>query len=122
MKILLLILIVAAPLISFQVINNMEDEITYAHLNAKKGVYFGLKNVKSKKIKFDSKLIDRNKLIATVKVSKEINGVKVESTGFHHSTEVSIIVYRSYSDLVKDGYLKDASDFPSSVLHEDSTN
>ncbi|MDP3832070.1 MAG: hypothetical protein Q8Q47_12440 [Ignavibacteriaceae bacterium] len=110
MRKILIVFVIALPLFGF--LSSFEDEITTAHLNAKKGIYFGLKNVKDKKVKFDNKIVDKSKLIAIVKVSKEINGVRVEATGYHNSTEVTIVVYRSYVDLVKDGYIRDASDFP----------
>lgn len=116
MKFLLLFLFLLTPVLGQT--SSMEDEITTAHLNAKKGIQYGLKNLKDKRAKFDHKLIDKSKLISTVKVSKEINGVKVEATGYYLSTEVSIVIYRSYLDLVKDGYIKDASDYPIENLEE----
>jgi hypothetical protein len=98
----------AAILISFIFLpfsTEMEDELSVAFQNAKKGVYYGLSNMNSKRSKSDNQLVENNKLISKVKVSKEINGVKVEATGFNNSTEVSIIIYRSYETLVKDGYI-----------------
>lgn len=100
----------AAILISFIFLpfstsTEMEDELSIAFQNAKKGVYYGLSNINSKRTKGENQLIENNKLISKVKISKEINGVKVEAIGFNNSTEVSIIVYRSYETLVKDGYI-----------------
>jgi len=49
-------------------------------------------------------------LIATIKISKEINGAIIESTGHNESSEVTIIVHRSYDSLAKDGYIEKNSD------------
>jgi hypothetical protein len=39
-------------------------------------------------------------------LQKEVGGVKIESTGFSESISVTIIVYRSYDSLKKEGYIK----------------
>jgi hypothetical protein len=88
----------------------IEDDLNIAFINAKKGMYWGLSNLRSKKIKMENKLVDGNKLLAEIKVSKEINGVKIESTGFNNSTEICLKIYRSYDNLIKDGYLEKSLD------------
>ncbi len=74
---------------------------------AKKGIYWALTNMPEKKTKIENDLIADDKLIATVKLSKEVNGVKIESTGYYNSSEVSIKIYKSYTMLIKEGYIPD---------------
>jgi len=88
----------------------MEDELSLAYQHAKKGVYWGLANLKGKKTKFENKLISEDKLIATIKISKEINGAVIESTGHNESSEVTIIVHRSYDSLMKEGFIEKNSE------------
>ncbi|GIK20630.1 MAG: hypothetical protein PHY57_01455 [Ignavibacterium sp.] len=83
-----------------------ESDIETALVNAKKGVYWALSNLQGKKTKIDKLIINDDKLISKVKVSKEINGVKIESTGYFQTNEVSIILYKSGDSLIKDGYIK----------------
>jgi hypothetical protein len=80
---------------------NIEIAFTYA----KKGIYYALSSVPEDKSRLNRELIDNNKLFAKVKLSKEINGVKIESTGYYFSSEVTIKIYRSFDSLIKDGYL-----------------
>jgi hypothetical protein len=84
----------------------IESDIDYAYQNAKKGVYWVLANIPEKKSKLESELIADDKLYAVVKLSKEVNGIKVESTGYYNSNEVSITIYRSNDSLEEYGYLK----------------
>jgi hypothetical protein len=84
----------------------IEGDIEIAFQNAKKGIYWSLANIPEKKAKIENDLISEDKLYANVKLSKEINGVKVESTGYYNSNEVTIKVYKSNDNLVKEGYLK----------------
>ena len=86
--------------------SKIEDDIEYALVNAKKGVYWALSNIPVKKSKLDQSIISEDKLLAKVKIEKELNGIKVESTGFNQSNEVTIILYRSRDSLIKDGYIK----------------
>jgi len=83
-----------------------EQDIDYAYKNAMKGIYWALSNIPDKKSKIESDLIADDKLYAEVKLYKEVNGVRVKSTGFYHSNEVRIKIYKSYDNLEKDGYLK----------------
>lgn len=84
----------------------VESDIETALVNAKKGVYWALSNLQGKKAKIDKLIINDDKLIAKVKVSKEINGVKIESTGYFQTNEVSIVLFKSSDSLIKDGYIK----------------
>ena len=86
---------------------SMEDELTQAFENAKRGVYHGLNSIKKMKSKLDDKLIDKDKLVADVTVIKEINGVKIESVGFYNSTSIKIVVYRSLDSLIKDKFYRE---------------
>ena len=75
-----------------------------AYQNAKKGIYWGLSNIPGKKSSLDNDLIGEDKLYASVKVSKEIQGVKVSSKGYYNTNEVEITIYRSYESLKAEGY------------------
>lgn len=86
--------------------SKVEEDIEAALVNAKKGVYWALSNLQGKKAKFEKSLIADDKLIAKVKVSKELNGIKIESTGFSETNELSVVLYRSSESLIKDGYVK----------------
>lgn len=86
--------------------SKIEDDIEYALVNAKKGVYWALSNIPAKKSKIDKSIISKDKLLAKVKVAKELNGVRVESTGYNQTNEVTIVIYRSRESLIKDGYIK----------------
>ena len=83
-----------------------ENDIDLAYQNAKKGIYWALANIPEKKQSIDNDLIAEDKLYASVKLSKEFNGVKIESTGYYLSNEVSIIIYKSDDSLEKEGYKK----------------
>lgn len=83
-----------------------EIEIDSLLVNAKKGIYWGLMNIPVKKAKIEKSLIMDDRLIARVKVIKELNGVKIESTGYNKTNEMTIVLYRSADSLIKDGYIK----------------
>ena len=83
----------------------IEADIEVAFQNAKKGVYYALSNIPPKKARMDGNLISNDILLANVKLSKEVNGIKVESTGYYHSNEVKIVIYKSNDSLIKDGYV-----------------
>ena len=83
----------------------LEEDIEVAFQNAKKGIYYALSNIPPKKARLDGNLILNDILVANVKLSKEVNGVKVESTGYYHSNEVKIVIYKSNDSLIKDGYV-----------------
>lgn len=86
--------------------SQIENDIESCLVNAKKGVYYALSNLQGKKAKFEKSLIADDKLISKVKVSKEINGAKIESTGYYQTNEITITLYRSKDSLLKDGYIK----------------
>jgi hypothetical protein len=84
----------------------LEEELDSAFINAKKGIYWALSNIKPGKNIPGKELIADNKLYAVVKLTREIDGVKIESKGFHNSVEVSVKLYRSEDFLESEGYLK----------------
>lgn len=85
---------------------------------AKKGVYWALTNIPEKKSKIENDLIANDKLIATVKLSKEVNGVKIESTGFYFSNEITIKIFKSFDNLIKEGYIKEANGESGKIKNE----
>jgi hypothetical protein len=82
-----------------------EEDIDSAYQNAKKGIYWALENIPEKK-RLDNDLIADDKLYASVKLEKEVNGIKLESVGYYLSNSVTITIYKSYDSLIKEGYLK----------------
>lgn len=90
--------------ISAQDKKTFDNDIDHAYANAKKGIYFALSNVPVSKNSLQQDLIENDILIASIKLSKETNGVKVKSSGIYKTYSVEIIVYRSYESLEKDGY------------------
>ena len=84
----------------------MESDIDYAYQNAKKGIYWALSNIPQKKSKLESDLIANDKLYAHVRLNKEVNGVKIVSTGHYQTNKVTISIYRSNDSLEEQGYLK----------------
>ena len=81
-----------------------EDDINLAYQNAKKGIYWALSNIPGKKATLDNDLIAEDKLYASVKISKEVNGVKVSSIGYYLTNNVEITIYKSYESLKAEGY------------------
>ena len=81
-----------------------DGDIDLAYQNAKKGIYWALSNIPGKKATLDNELIAEDKLYATVKLSKEVNGVKVSSKGYYQTNQVEITIYRSYESLKSEGY------------------
>ena len=84
----------------------VESDIDAALVNAKKGVYWALSNISGKKARLDKSIINDDQLLAKVKLEKELNGVRIESTGYFQTNEVTIVLYRSRESLIKDGYIK----------------
>jgi predicted nucleotidyltransferase len=101
---LVLFILVFSSLVRAQV--DLESDIDMAIQNAKKGIYWALNNIPEKKSRLDNDLIAEDKLFASVKLSKEINGVKIEATGFNKSYAVTIKLFRSDESLIKDGFIK----------------
>ncbi len=83
----------------------MESDIDYAYQNAKKGIYWALSNIPEKKSKLDNDLIADDRLYAHVRLDKEVNGVKIVSTGYYQTNKVTISIYRSNDSLKENGYL-----------------
>jgi hypothetical protein len=110
MRLILLILAVTFLFVPFSFSQSkIEDDIDFTLVNAKKGVYWALSNIPEKKTKAEHSLISEDKLIAKVKVSKEVNGLRIESTGYFETNELTVVLYRSSERLIKDGYLKNGS-------------
>ena len=106
MKIFLLFTIVLLSISFVNAQSKIDDDISPAMMNAKKGVYWALSNIPGKKVKIENDLIANDKLYSSVKLQKEVGGVKIESTGYSESISVTITVYRSYDSLKKEGYIK----------------
>lgn len=102
MKILLLLLI---PSFLFAQ-STFDKDIETAFENAKKGVYYALSNIPERKSSLSSDLIDNDRLIASIKLYKEIDGVKIESEGNNNSYTVKVTIFRSYANLLRDGIIK----------------
>ena len=81
-----------------------DQDIDMAYQNAKKGIYWALSNIPGKKANLDNDLIAEDKLYASVKISKEVNGVKVSSVGYFQTNQVEITIYKSYESLKAEGY------------------
>lgn len=103
-KTLILLALFLSPAVQQQ--NNNEKEIDIAFQNAKKGIYYALSNIPENKSRMSRELVDNNKLFAKLKLSKQVNGIKIESTGYDSSTEVTIKIYKSFESLIKEGYIK----------------
>jgi hypothetical protein len=87
------------------VLSGSDQDIDKAYQNAKKGVYWALSNIPEKKSKIAHQLVAEDKLYSSVKLYKKVNGVKVESTGFYNSNEVTITLYKSTDSLLSEGYI-----------------
>lgn len=103
------ILISIALLVFIGAFLKSEDSLDIAYSNAKKGYYWALANIPERKSRIDNDLIADDKLIASIKLFKEVNGVKIESTGFHLTNQVKIVIYKSYDSLMKEGFIEDSA-------------
>lgn len=103
-KYLLLVIVFPLLLISQSQKTSFEDDLEHAFVNAKKGIYYALNNIPESKGSLHQDLIEEDKLIAEIKLSKETNGVRVESVGHFKTYAVEITVYRSYNSLEEEGY------------------
>jgi len=104
-----LILICIALLVFIGALPDSEDSLDIAYNNAKKGYYWALANIPERKSRLDNDLIADDKLIASIKLFKEVNGVKIESTGFHLTNQVKIVIYKSYDSLMTEGFIRDST-------------
>ena len=82
----------------------LESDIDITFQNAKKGIYWALSNIPIKKSRIENDLIAEDRLYASVRLDKEVNGVKVVSKGFYQTNEVEITIYKSYDSLKAEGY------------------
>ncbi len=106
MKTLTLFVLLFLPVSFSNSQTKIETDIDTAYQNAKKGVYWALSNIPEKKLKLENDLVVNDKLCASVKLDKEINGIRVVSVGFNGSNEVTIKIFKSFDNLAKEGYLK----------------
>lgn len=104
MKYLFIILILISSVVSGQ--RQFDEDLEKAYVNAKKGIDFALSNIPYRKSSLTKELISNDQLISRVKLSKEVNGVSIESTGYYKTYEVKIIIYRSYDKLIEEGIIK----------------
>ncbi|MCL5030661.1 MAG: hypothetical protein M1480_16740 [Bacteroidetes bacterium] len=114
----LLFIFLFIPISFFYCQTKLETDVDIAFQNAKKGIYWALSNIPEKKTKLENDLIVEDKLFASVKLDKEINGIKIVSVGFNNSNEVTIKIFKSYDSLVKEGYLKNLKKADKNFLEE----
>ncbi|MGB5529594.1 MAG: hypothetical protein WBQ32_06455 [Ignavibacteriaceae bacterium] len=114
MKALFILAIILAVQFGLYAQSKTDSDIDLAYQNAKKGIYWALSNIPGKKASLDNDLIGEDRLYASVKISKEVNGVKVSSKGYYQTNEVDITIYKSYESLKSEGY-----NVPSSGWGED---
>lgn len=86
--------------------SGFKEKVDSAYANAMKGVYFALENIPEKKNSVSKELISKNELIAKVKISKEVGGVHVHSTGFYKTFKVVTEIYRDYKSLKTEGLIE----------------
>ena len=104
MKTLQIIVIFLLVQLSSLAQTKTDGDMDLAYQNAKKGIYWALSNIPGKKATLDNDLIGEDKLYASVKISKEVNGVKVSSKGYYQTNQVEITIYKSYESLKSEGY------------------
>jgi hypothetical protein len=100
----LLVLLVIISAFNLIAQEKLENNVEIAYQNAKKGIYWAISNIPEKKSKLENDLIAEDRLYSSVRLDKEINGVKVVSRGFYNTIEVKIIIYKSYNSLKSEGY------------------
>jgi len=98
------LLIILSGAVSSFAQSKTEDDMNLAYQNAKKGIYWALSNIPGKKATLSNDLISEDKLYASVKLSKEINGIKVTSKGFYQTNIVEITIFKSFDSLKSEGY------------------
>lgn len=104
MKLLSILGLFLALQVGLSAQSKTDSDIDVAYQNAKKGIYWALSNIPGKKSSLDNDLIGEDKLYASVKIEKEVDGVKVNSKGYHNTNEVEITIYKSYESLKVEGY------------------
>lgn len=103
MRYLLIILFLPSFLLAQ---NTTEENLDKAFENAKKGIYWALSNIPQKKTSLSNDLIADDRLVATVRLEKEIYGIRIESTGLFETTEIKVTLFKSMDRLIEEGYLK----------------
>lgn len=104
MRTVIFIFLISAGFISAQDSTFSDSDIAYR--NAVKGIQWALQNIPEKKLNLSNDLIENNIHYASIKISKEVNGYKIESTGYYLYAEAALKIYRSDDWLLKLGYLK----------------
>lgn len=84
--------------------SNFDIDVKHAYTNAMKGVYYALENIPRSKSTLNSDIINDDELLAEVKLTKEIDGIKVVSKGVYKTYSVEIVIYRSYDALAAEGF------------------
>lgn len=98
---------------------HIEQDINIPYRNALKGIYWGLDNIPVKKMNLENDLIADNRLYANVKLSKEVNGIKIKSTGYFNSYEVTITIYRTFESLEQEGFIKKKAEEETEIVKEE---
>ena len=106
MKNIIIVLLIFIPQGIAHPQTKSDSIINRAFINAQKGIYWCLSNIPENKSRISHDLISGDNLTATVKLDVEINGIKLVSTGFENTAEVSIKIYKSIESLRREGYLK----------------
>ena len=101
----LFFLILLIPVLVFPQ-SKIDDEINTAFQNAKKGIYWALSNIPEQKKILNNELVAEDKLYCKVRLDKKINGIKIESTGYFNSNQVTVVIYKSYDTLIEEGFIK----------------
>jgi hypothetical protein len=79
--------------------------IDSAYTNSLRGIFYALENIPERKNSISKDLIRKNRLTARIKISKEIGGVFVQSTGFFDTYKVTTEIYRDYKSLKTEGLI-----------------
>ena len=85
---------------------NFMADIDSAYSNARKGMFWAFSHIPESKKSISKSIISDNSQLAKIKLTKEVQGVKVVTTGYHKGAEVSFTVYKSYENLLKEGYIR----------------
>ena len=105
MKYLFIIILLIIPALTTAQ-TKIDDEINTAYQNAKKGIYWALSNIPEQKKRLNNELVADDKLYCKVKLDKKVNGVKIQSTGYFDTNQVTIVIYKSYDSLSEEGFIK----------------
>lgn len=101
----ILFLLILPTLLFAQVKTNTQADTAFN--NSKRGINWVLENLPPEKKSISKEIVEKDQLVAEVKLSMEIGGVKIKSTGLANTTRVETITYYSYETLIKEGYLKE---------------